>query len=47
MERAWIAEDDEMAFSPENQRLITDEIDRAIREAINPLSRTKKLSRVE
>ena len=45
MERAWIAEEDEMAFSPENQRLITEEIERKIREAINPLTRTKRLLR--
>src|ERR1017187_10448904 len=43
MERVVFAEEDEMAFSPQNEQWIRDEIDKAIREAINPLGRTKKL----
>lgn len=43
MNCAWIVEDDEMAFSLENQQLIKEEIAKAIRVAINPLSRTKRL----
>jgi hypothetical protein len=45
MVRDSIAEDEDMAFSSENQQWIRDEIDRAIRIAVNPLSRTKRLLR--
>jgi hypothetical protein len=42
MNLSWTAEEDKMAFSPENQRWVQDEIARSIRDAIHPPGRLRK-----
>ena len=45
MDCVRIAEEDEMAFSLENQQWIKDEINRAIRAAVNPPGRAARILR--